>query len=177
MPCVRLPSPGRLASGASLGRCVWCAPCSVLMEDKPSGSSVTMIFPGCFDSLAKIGEFVVRAAQSAGLDATATYAVEMAVDEAATNVIQHAYGGEGLGDIECTCYINKRGLKIILRDQGRPFDPSSVPEPDIRASLEEREEGGLGLFLIRKLMDEVRFEFTPDSGNVLTMVKHREGAS
>jgi anti-sigma regulatory factor (Ser/Thr protein kinase) len=66
---------------------------------------------------------------------------------------------------------------VALRDYGHPFDPSRVPEPDINAGLEERKAGGLGLYLIRKLMDEVHFEFTPDSGNVLTMVKHKETSS
>jgi serine/threonine-protein kinase RsbW len=98
----------------------------------------------------------------------------MAVDEACANIIEHAYGGEGRGDIECTCQIDGDGLLVRLCDQGRPFDPSSVPEPDINGSLEERQEGGLGLFLIRKLVDEVRFEFTPGSGNVLTLVKWKE---
>lgn len=139
-----------------------------------SDSARTVIFPGRFDSLAKIARFVVYAAEAAGLSRDAIYAVEMAVDEACTNIIQHAYGGEGRGDIECTCRINHSGLTVTLRDYGRPFDPERVPEPDIHTSLEERKEGGLGLYLIRKLMDEVHFEFVPDSGNVLTMVKRKE---
>jgi serine/threonine-protein kinase RsbW len=133
-----------------------------------------MIFPGRFDSLAKISAFVVRAAKAAGLGSAAVYAVEMAVDEACTNIIEHAYGGEGLGDIECTCRVDTYGLTVALRDRGHPFDPSGVSEPDINASLEERKEGGLGLYLMRKLMDEVHFEFDPDCGNVLTMVKRKE---
>jgi serine/threonine-protein kinase RsbW len=133
-----------------------------------------MIFPGQFDSLAKIGKFVTRAARSAGLAPNDVYAVEMAVDEACTNIIEHAYGGEGRGDIECTCQIDTRGLKVTLRDRGSTFDPSEIPEPNIDTSLEERDVGGLGLFLIYKLMDEVRFEFNPDSGNVLTLVKRKE---
>jgi serine/threonine-protein kinase RsbW len=63
---------------------------------------------------------------------------------------------------------------VTLKDHGSSFDPSDIPEPDLNTSLEEREEGGLGLFLIRKLMDEVHFESQPDSGNVLTMVKRKE---
>jgi serine/threonine-protein kinase RsbW len=123
--------------------------------------------------LAKIGEFVTRAAGAAGLSADAVYAVEMAVDEACTNIIEHAYGGEGRGEIECTCRVNTDKLTVTLRDRGCPFDPSSVPEPDVNAALQDRREGGLGLYLIRRLMDEVHFEFTSDSGNVLTMVKHK----
>ena len=135
--------------------------------------SQTRTFPGQFDSLAAIGEFVSRAAKAAGLDARAVYSVQMAVDEACSNIIEHAYGGEGRGDIECTCQINGNGLTVTLRDRGCAFDPSSVPEPDVDAELGDRQEGGLGLYLIRKLMDDVRFKFTPDAGNVLTMVKRK----
>ena len=139
-----------------------------------SSLTQTRVFPGRFDCLSKISGFVVGAAGVAGLDADAVYAVEMAVDEACTNIIEHAYGGEGQGDIECTCQINHGELTVTLRDYGCPFEPSEVPEPDIDAALEERREGGLGLYLIRKLMDDVNFEFTPDSCNILTMVKRRE---
>ncbi len=148
------------------------------MDDSSSSSlTKTKTFPGQFDSLAKIGEFVTRAAGCVGLSEEAVYAVEMAVDEACTNIIEHAYGGEGRGDIECTCQINSNKLTVTLQDRGRPFDPSSVPEPDVNAALEDRQEGGLGLYLIHRLMDEVHFEFTPDSGNVLTMVKRKETTS
>jgi anti-sigma regulatory factor (Ser/Thr protein kinase) len=134
----------------------------------------TITLPARFDSLAAIGGFATHAAEAAGLDARAVYAVQLAVEEACANIIEHAYGGEGRGDIECTCIVNKNGLTVILRDYGRPFDPTCVPEPDLCASLENREVGGLGLYCIRQLMDKVRFEFTPDSGNVLTMIKRKE---
>jgi serine/threonine-protein kinase RsbW len=147
------------------------------METSQANTSQTLTFPGRFDSLAAIGDFVARAAEAAGLHARAVYEVQMAVDEACCNTIEHAYGGEGRGTIECTCRVDEDGLTVILRDHGRPFDPSSVPEPDLRAGLEERTAGGLGLYFMRQLMDEVHFEFTPDSGNLLTMVKRKEAAS
>jgi serine/threonine-protein kinase RsbW len=143
-------------------------------ESFSSFPTQTKKFPGRFDSLSKMSEFVTRAASAAGFSQTAIYAVEMAVDEACTNIIEHAYGGEERGDIECTCQVSEGELTVTLRDFGRPFDPSGVPEPNIHAGLEERREGGLGLFLMRKLMDEVHFEFTADSGNVLTLVKRKE---
>ena len=116
------------------------------MDDLSPGSSTeTKTFPGRFENLAKITDFVIRAARSAGLGPAAVYAVEMAVDEACANIIEHAYGGEGRGDIECTCQIDADELTVTLRDDGSPFDPSRVPEPDVNAPLEERDEGGLGL--------------------------------
>jgi serine/threonine-protein kinase RsbW len=134
-------------------------------------------FPGRFDSLTAISEFVTRAAQAAGLDTRAVCAVQLAVDEACSNIIEHAYGGAGRGDIECTCRTNGDGLTVILRDHGRPFDPTSVPEPDLRARLEDRKGNGLGFYFMRQLMDKVHFESDLGSGNVLTMVKRRESPS
>jgi anti-sigma regulatory factor (Ser/Thr protein kinase) len=133
-----------------------------------------LTFPGRFDSLAPISEFVTRAAEAAGLDERAVYAVQLAVDEASTNVIEHAYGGEGRGEIEITCSISSDGLTVTLRDHGPHFDPESVPSPDLHATLEERNARGLGLYLMRQLMDEVRFDFASDSGNILLMVKRKK---
>jgi serine/threonine-protein kinase RsbW len=161
----------------------WCLPDGLglmLPMDRDSvqvNGSQTRAFPGRFDSLAAIGQFVSRAAEAAGLDARAVYSVQMAVDEACSNIIEHAYGGEGRGNIECTCHVDKDGLTVVLRDEGRCFDPTSVPAPALHANLEERTGGGLGLYFMRQLMDEVHFEFTPGSGNLLTMVKRREEAS
>jgi len=143
----------------------------------PMDTEQELSFAGRFDSLAAISEFVGRAAEAARLDERAVYAVQLAVDEACSNIIEHAYGGEGRGDIDITCCIDGDGLTVVLRDYGRPFDPNSVPPPDVHASLEDRNGRGLGLYLMRQLMDEVRFEFTPDAGNVLTMVKRKQAAS
>ncbi len=131
----------------------------------------TVTFPGRFESLAKISEFVIEAAKKAGLDESAVYAVDLAVDEACTNIIEHAYGGENKGEIQCTCQANKQGLTVILKDQGKPFNPERIHNPEKRAHLKDLKSGGAGLFLIRKMMDEVHFEFTTKDGNVLTMVK------
>lgn len=135
-----------------------------------------LTFPGRFDSLAAISDFVGRAAEAAGLDERAVYAVQLAVDEASTNVIEHAYGGEGRGEIEITCSINTDGLTVALRDHAPRFDPERVPSPNLHDSLEERNGRGLGLYLVRQLMDEVRFDFAFDAGNTLTMVKRKKAA-
>jgi serine/threonine-protein kinase RsbW len=134
----------------------------------------TASFPGRFDQLERISLFVEQAAEEAGLDARAVYAVQSAVDEACSNIIEHAYGGEGLGEIQCTCLIDSSGLTVILHDQGKTFDPTHIPEPDLNAELENVKIGGLGLYFIRKLMDEVSFHFDPIHGNTLTMVKRKE---
>jgi serine/threonine-protein kinase RsbW len=131
-------------------------------------------FPARFASLSKIGGFIKQASAQAGLDESGTYAVQLAVDEACSNIIEHAYGGESKGEIQCTYKITNNSLKIILRDQGRAFDPDSIPDPNFGAPIEQLKPRGAGIFLMRKLMDEVTFEFDSKQGNVLTMIKRIE---
>ncbi len=132
----------------------------------------TMSFPGRYESLAEIATFVRQAGEDAGLSNFEIYAVETAVDEACSNIIEHGYEGEDIGSISITVKINGEGLTVILKDGGRSFDPGNVPEPNRDAPLEEREAHGLGLFFMKQLMDEVRFDFDP-TGNTLTMVKRK----
>ncbi len=132
----------------------------------------TVVFPGRYESLAKIGEFIRRAATLAGFDSLAVYTVETAVDEACSNIIEHAYGGEERGDIQCTCDETEDKLTIILCDTGEPFNPDEVAEPDLTLPLEERDNHGLGLYFMRKWMDEIRFEHTT-GGNMVMMVKRK----
>jgi serine/threonine-protein kinase RsbW len=65
-------------------------------------------------------------------------------------------------------------VQLRIRDWGRSFDPASVPLPNIEAPLEERTLGGLGLFLVQKLMDEVKFETSGGDGNVITVIKRSQ---
>lgn len=135
----------------------------------------TVTFPGRYESLPEVSKFVTHAARQAGLDPKAIYAVELAVDEACSNIIDHAYAGEDIGDMECTVSSSSEGLTVILRDYGQPFDPMHVPEPKTDVPLERLRPRGVGLFLMRKMMDRVYYESTPDQGNVLTMFKRRQG--
>ena len=130
-------------------------------------------FPSRFDSLAEIAIFVRKAAYEAGLDDINVYSVETAVDEACSNIIEHALHGDRNSSIDCTCQVNYLGITVILNDHGKPFNPETIPPPNLDASLEEREDHGLGLFFINKCMDEVHFEFDPIKGNTLTMRKFK----
>jgi serine/threonine-protein kinase RsbW len=133
----------------------------------------TVTFPATYESLAAISKFVIAAAEAAGLDDKATYGLQLAVDEACSNIIKYAYEDLEAQGITCTCRVSDRSITITLRDEGRPFNPEDAPEPDICSPLKERQVGGLGLYFIRELMDEVRFSCAPDGSNVLTLVKHR----
>jgi serine/threonine-protein kinase RsbW len=134
----------------------------------------TQSFPARYESLAAIDQFIAAAAEQAGFDECTVYQVRLAVDEACSNIIEHAYGGEGSDIIECSYRIQGEELIVILRDTGQPFDPETVPEPNLSSNLEDRTGGGLGLYLIRQIMDKVDFDFESEAGNVLTMVKRKK---
>ena len=139
-----------------------------------SQKSYTATFPGRFSSLKYIADFVRKAASETGLDRNATYKVETAVDEACSNIIEHAYGGENIGVIVCSCFIETDQLTIELKDTGKPFNPKAISKPDTTGALADRKENGLGIFFMRQMMDEVHFSFNTDTGNVLRMVKYIE---
>ena len=94
--------------------------------------------PGKFENLVKISEFVRLAANEAGLDAFSTYQVETAVEEACANIIEHAYGKENVGDIECTYEVKPDELTVILHDWGKPFNPAKIRPPNLNAPLKKR---------------------------------------
>jgi anti-sigma regulatory factor (Ser/Thr protein kinase) len=130
--------------------------------------------PGRFESLAQIAEFVGAVVRDAGWDEDEVFHVQVAVDEACSNIIEHAYGSDSAGDVRLTCCIQDQGdLVISIHDHGKPFDPSAVPEPPVGADLENLPEGGLGLYFMRRLMDQVDFHFDTQRGNELTMIKRR----
>ena len=131
--------------------------------------------PARGEQLALIGEFVTDAARRAGFGERAVYHIQAAVDEACANIIYHAYDFEGQGSIEVHCESIRGDFVITLTDQGQPFDPTSIPTPDVSAPLDDRKEGGLGRYLMKQLMDEVTHQFNHQS-NILTMVKHLPAA-
>ena len=140
------------------------------------GQAQRLTVPGRFEYLAQIAEFVTQTAREAGLTDDDVFHVEMAVDEACSNVIEHAYADKA-GEIELSCAVPEYGrLEIVIHDHGDPFDPELVPEPRVgdSAGLDTMQEGGLGLYFMRKLMDEVRFSFAPGHGNTLYMVKRKQ---
>lgn len=133
----------------------------------------TKTFPASYKNLTSISRFIVDIATEAGFSPGDVYAIQTAVDEACSNIIDHAYGEENVGDIKITVKQSNDKLKIILIDQGETFEPDDVPEPDITSPLELRKERGLGIFFMRKLMDDVFFEFSQTKGNILTLIKYK----
>jgi len=130
-------------------------------------------FSAHFSNLDDIREFVGNCARGDGFSEKEIYSIQLAVDEACTNIIEHAYGGEGDSSMEIQCNVNDGVMTVIIKDWGEPFDPSIVPEPNLDKGLFERRIGGLGLYLMRKLMDTIGYVPSSESGNTLTMTKRK----
>lgn len=140
----------------------------------PKGN--TLRLKAVLENVPVVIDCVSRLAEIAGFEKGALYEIQLAVDEACANVVQHAYEGSEPGDMEITCLLEDQTLTIRVRDWGWGFDPDGVEVPDIEAPLEERSLGGLGLFIVRNVMDQVTFTFDPQLGNELAMSKRLESA-
>ncbi len=131
------------------------------------------VFPGRYELIGQICDFVLAGASEAGFDSDDTFQVNLACDEACTNIIEHAYNGEDNGEIFVSWEIRDDNFIITLHDNGEPFDPATVPKPMIPADpaqISQLQVGGLGLHLMRKVMDDIHFRFD-DNGNVVIMTK------
>jgi anti-sigma regulatory factor (Ser/Thr protein kinase) len=131
-------------------------------------------FAAKFEFLDEIRDFVGIIAREGGFGDKEVYNIQLATDEAASNIIEHAYEGVSDGVLELSCGVQGDVIRIVLIDHGEPFDPSEIPMPDLKADLSERKIGGLGIFLMRKLMDEVHYDSQPENNsNFLTMIKRK----
>ncbi|MCR5560526.1 MAG: SpoIIE family protein phosphatase [Bacteroidales bacterium] len=97
--------------------------------------------------------------------------LNLALEEAVTNVILYAYPKGIYGPVELDALKEGNSLKFVLSDSGKPFDPTARPDADVNASLEDRQIGGLGIHLVRSIMDAVSYEYR-DGRNILTMTKN-----
>ena len=118
-----------------------------------------------------LAEFIEKIAEEKQLDEILAMNLNLALEEAVTNVILYAYpkGTDGLVDIDAI--LKENSLEFIITDSGVPFDPTAAPEADVTLSADERPIGGLGIFMVRKLMDEVHYQRL-DEKNVLKMTKN-----
>lgn len=124
------------------------------------------------ESLPKIGDFLDETMQHYKIqNLKDRYAVQLSVDEACTNIINHAYTDKNEGKIAIRCVMADKKFVVNIIDWGKPFDPTAKPKPDTESGLDERKAGGLGIFFIRKFMDEVSYSRS-DCMNLLTIAKY-----
>lgn len=133
--------------------------------------------PADMKYLADLREFVVTIGRKNGFDDKVIGSLKLATDEAVTNIIRHAYRDTpGRGFVTMRAIIKTTSLTIVLIDQGRTFDPRNAKAPDMKEYIKIGKKGGLGIFMLQKLMDEIDYQVTSE-GNELRLVKYRTAKS
>ena len=122
--------------------------------------------PGALDWL----EAMLRAA---GVGKMVVHELRLAAEESLSNIIRHAYVDTARHSIEVGVEIDGGEIQLVLRDDGRPFSPLAAPTPDLDAPVEQRPAGGLGIHLLRNLVDRADYRRENDT-NVLRLVKRSE---
>lgn len=130
-------------------------------------------FTAHYDQIRSIVQFINSGAERAGFDAKVRFQIELACDEAANNIIEHAYGGNSDAHIAVRYRVEAGAFRISLHDSGTPFAPAMVNPPTTLSDetpIDNVAIGGLGMHMMRRAMDEVDYQFG-DDGNTVTMVK------
>jgi len=124
------------------------------------------------DNLSLIRDFTKSAAEESGFTDEAIGKIILAVDEACTNIIKHAYKFSSEGNISISIKFNGSKFVISIIDSGVNFNPKVVPDPDIKKYHQQRKIGGLGMFLMKKLMDEVEYNHLSGNRNQVVLIKY-----
>ena len=124
------------------------------------------------ENLSAIRNFVSAGALEIGIPLKIVENIILAVDEACTNIIKHAYKYSSNGDIGINIKLTNSKLVISITDSGEHFNPGEVPTPNLLEYQKKKKAGGLGIFLMRKLMDEVNYKILNDNRNLVELVKH-----
>ena len=119
-----------------------------------------------------VRDFIARLVHQGHLAREVENKIILAVDEAVTNIIEHGFERGEEGNIEVEVEIDEAQFRVIIRDSGRIFNPESVPDPDMKSHIRGGRKKGLGIFLMRQIMDEVRYAFRDGVKNELTLVKY-----
>lgn len=127
--------------------------------------------PSSTENLALIRDFVGNIGRQAGMAETELSMLELAVDEACANVIEHAYGLDKTQEVIMRVTLDVDSLKIQVIDTGKGFDPSQIEQKDVKKLIAERRSGGLGMRMMKLVMDEVQYQMKPGERNELTMIK------
>lgn len=143
------------------------------MEDKNTDLNKSIRLSNNVNDVPLLAEFVEEVCEKANIDMLTMMQLNLAIEEAVVNVMDYAYPEGVVGEIVVDAKVGNGVLQIVISDHGTPFDPTAKGEVDTTLSAEERSIGGLGIHLIRSIMDEVGYERVGDN-NVLTLTKRMQ---
>ena len=124
--------------------------------------------PAKLENLGRLIASVSDCAKAQGFQLEKISKIELAAEEALVNIFHYAYP-ERPGDVELVCQVDGGCFIIEIIDSGIPFDVTAMPDPDVTAGIQERDPGGLGVFFIKKVMDEVRYR-RETGRNILSLI-------
>ncbi|MDX1984121.1 MAG: ATP-binding protein [Bryobacteraceae bacterium] len=127
--------------------------------------------PSSTENLALIRDFVSKIGAQAGLEQGQVSMIELAVDEACANVIEHAYGSDQTKEVIVRARLNEDTIEIQVEDTGKGFDPGTIEQKELTKLIAERRSGGLGMRMMQMVMDEVQYSIKPGERNELRMIK------
>ena len=123
-------------------------------------------------NLSTIREFVSKHAEDQGFSSQKVADIQLAVDEAYTNIIKHAYKNDSNKEVIISLEFDNDKMVVTLTDHGIGFDIEKYKKPDLKRQIEKKKRGGMGVYLIRRLMDEVTYN-VKNNKNILRMCKNR----
>ena len=129
-----------------------------------------LVIKNDISEISKLATFIGELSEEFDFTPELNFNLNLVLEEAISNVILYAYGKEEQKEISLVAYLSDNNLVFVLTDSGMEFDPTKVPDADVTLSAEEREIGGLGIYLIRQIMNTVEYQRI-DGKNVLTMRK------
>jgi anti-sigma regulatory factor (Ser/Thr protein kinase) len=139
----------------------------------PAAIARTIRIPSDVGRLAEVRELIRSAATARGADRAYVDDLVQAVDETATNAIVHGHAGRP-GWVEVRVASEDNRLVVTIEDDAPPFDPTTVPEPDMSIPPERRRPGGMGVHLARLCVDQISHRPRPGGGNILTLTRRLE---
>lgn len=137
-----------------------------------TNSTYRKIIPASTENLSEVRNFVGQHASSHGFDRKQISDIRLAVDEAITNIIKHAYNGDENHTIEIDITFKNDRMCVILFDTGITFSLKSFKQPNIEEKIKQKKRGGMGVYLIHSLMDDVTYGREDDS-NKMVMCKYK----
>ena len=129
-----------------------------------------LVLPNDIETIPQLNEFIDSVAEEVGLEMSLTMSLNLALEEAVVNVMEYAYPEGQKGDVEIEVTADQEWMTFVIMDTGIAFDPTMKEDADTTLSAEERPIGGLGIFLVRQLMDVIDYK-REDNKNVLTLQK------
>jgi len=130
-----------------------------------------LIIDSTIEKIPEVSALLGVEMQTSGFGSEEILDTQLAVEEAVTNVISHGYKEPG-NEVIVSCRISPERIEIQIIDTAPPFNPLSVPEPELDSTIEDRHIGGLGVFLIRQVMDEISYRYE-NGKNILLLIKRR----